>query len=211
MTGQGSLLDVVVDAEQLGRRAHDYYPTPAWMTVALLKRIPVSGRVLEPCAGRGAISEVLRACPRLIVSENEPFESCPTATWRLDAAQPATWQKWSRFDWVVTNPPFALADQIVPQAVAAARIGVAMLLRLSWLEPTQARAAFLERHVPSLIVLPRHSFRGNAASDSVTSAWCIWLANDGHQRYGTFRNDVVTRAERDQILAAAMTARDHQD
>ena len=44
-----------------GREAHDYYPTPAWVTACLLRHVSLRGRVWEPCCGDGAIAAVLAA------------------------------------------------------------------------------------------------------------------------------------------------------
>lgn len=183
------------------RRDDDFYETPEFMTRALLRRVPISGTVLEPCAGRLAISRVLMASG-LQVTSNEPYQAAEGIRTRLDATKPETWAKWRRFDWVVTNPPFNLANQIVPLALAHARFGVAMVLRLSWFEPTLERADFLKRHVPALINMPRYNFRGAGSnSDSVTAAWFVWTANEGAQRFGRFQNDIVTPAERDELIA----------
>lgn len=57
----------------------------------------------------------------------------------------------------------------------AAIVGVAMLLRLSYLEPTKDRGHWLNDHPPTqMIVLPRISFTGDGKTDSVTCAWMIW-------------------------------------
>lgn len=37
---------------------------------------------------------------------------------------------------------------------------------------------------------------------SVTAAWFVWTAGDGAARFGRFQNDVVTPAERDELIAA---------
>jgi len=59
---------------------------------------------------------------------------------------------------------------------------VAMLLRLSFLEPTakvNPRGPWLAECPPSrLIVLPRCSYTGDGRTDSVTTAWMIWLRGD---------------------------------
>lgn len=83
------------------------------------------------------------------------------------------------FDWVATNPPFGHAFDILQRALPRARTGVAFLLRLSFLEPTDARGEFLSLNPPTRqIVLPRWSYKRNAkgkwATDSVTTAWMIW-------------------------------------
>jgi hypothetical protein len=55
---------------------------------------------------------------------------------------------------------------------------VAMLLRLSFLEPTRERGPWLAKNPPDLvIVLPRISFTGDGKTDSVTCAWMIWDAD----------------------------------
>ena len=41
------------------RTDHDFYPTPAWVTEALLKHATLRGPVWEPCCGDGAIARVI--------------------------------------------------------------------------------------------------------------------------------------------------------
>jgi hypothetical protein len=57
-------------------------------------------------------------------------------------------------------------------------VGVAMMLRLSFEEPTahvNPRGPFLEANpLTRKLVMPRYSFTGNGNSDSVTTAWMIW-------------------------------------
>jgi hypothetical protein len=84
-------------------------------------------------------------------------------------------------DWVVTNPPYTMpiCTQIVEQAVKHASVGVAMMLRISFREPTvkkNPRGPFLSEHpISRLITLPRYSYTGDGKSDSVTTEWAIWL------------------------------------
>jgi hypothetical protein len=183
----------LLDVDPAARRAFDYYPTPAWMTRALLRRV-APRRVLEPCCGEGAITDVLRE--RGITVLTNDFDRSRAARWNLDATKLESWREFASLEplWVVTNPPFNLADQIVPHA-AYQGYSVAMVLRLSWLEPTEARADFLYRCPPTqLIVMPRHDFKGRGATDSVTSAWFIW----DESASGI---DIVTKVERDELIA----------
>lgn len=68
--------------------------------------------------------------------------------------------------------------QIVARAYEAARVGIAMMLRLSFKEPTakvNPRGPWLILNpLTRELVMPRHSFTGNGKSDSVTTAWMIW-------------------------------------
>jgi hypothetical protein len=163
-----------------GRRPLDQYFTPAGFTRVLLDRVPeIQGHhwILEPCSGQRDIADILDARLGRQTMTNDLDIRMPAA-YHLDATKRETWDLWSTgfmADWVITNPPFNAAHQIVPQAVKFARVGVAMLLRLSWLEPTADREDFLSGYPPSqMIVLPRYSYTGNGKTDSVTSAWMIW-------------------------------------
>ncbi len=155
------------------RNAYDYYPTPAEFTRSLLHFHPaIAGAiVLEPCAGAGAITRVLleHGCG---VSENDidPRHSRPMV---MDATEAAFWRS-IRTEWVVTNPPFNVAFQILQHAIKHADKGVALLLRKTFLEPTEERGPWLAANPPTRIIgMPRYSFRGTG-SDSVSCDWMIW-------------------------------------
>jgi hypothetical protein len=83
----------------------------------------------------------------------------------------------ARYDWIITNPPYNQAPAILPLAFQNCRVGMAMLLRLSYLEPCENRARWLAEHPPAKLIVfnPRPRFRADTGgSDSVTSAWFIW-------------------------------------
>ena len=49
------------------RIERDRYLTPRWMTESLLHHVPeIGGRVVEPCVGDGAISQVLVGANRAL-------------------------------------------------------------------------------------------------------------------------------------------------
>lgn len=94
---------------------------------------------------------------------------------------------------MIVNQTGGLVHRIVRLAVEHAGVGVAMMLRLSFKEPTAtgtrarrltsgilvpaspARGPWLEAHpLTRELVMPRYSFTGNGKSDSVTTAWMIW-------------------------------------
>lgn len=169
------------------RRKNDFYPTPAWATEELLKRVLIQGRVFECCVGDGAMSSVLEKEPGVSVFVNDIDIRTVTADLHGDAASYPFWSKIDltigRPDWVVTNPPFSHAMEILSNAYVYAKRGVAMLLRLSFLEPTEDRGEFLNKYPPdNLIVLPRISFTGDGKTDSVTCAWMIWEKSEVRER-----------------------------
>jgi hypothetical protein len=168
----------------MARRKNDFYPTPEWATEVLVVSLPSlsNATIYECCAGDGAIANYLQQttpyCHGNDIDITFDWES------NFDVTDPALWNIRPRYDWVVTNPPFNQAGIIVPLAYNHAAVGIAMLLRLSFLEPVEDRGAWLNEHPPtSLIVLPRISFTGDGKTDSVTCAWMIWERG----RHGTIR------------------------
>jgi hypothetical protein len=205
MSGQVPLFTEIGDPES--RHDEDFYRTPKWQTWALLTRIPVlrnGWTYFEPCAGDGAIVRELESCGVACVRSNDIVTRGDLVPdFLLDARQH---RSWARFfcdggpeDVVITNPPFNDAFEIAATALNYIDVGLALLLRLSWLEPTDERADWLAEHPPTrVIVLPRYDYRQNGKTDSVTSAWMLWDVNGAFCRPGI---EVVSKTERDQLVA----------
>ena len=168
------------------RMGNDFYPTEEGLILALLERLPeIDGfQFIEPCAGDGHIVDALLATGRarsIVSNDADPARRPAGTSFHLigDATDPAAaiWQY--RPEWVVTNPPFTAAPAILPLAYEAARVGVAFLLRLTYLEPVLNRAAWLDqqrRYLAHLLVFgqPRPGFRLDGGTDSATVAWFVW-------------------------------------
>ena len=180
------------------RNPLDLYETPKWMTDYLLKewllakwgrnltRENKEGRlytVFEPCSGTGSIATVLEEFGFWLVQRNDINPAMPGIYSAKDTAKEETWKELfpePRFqlDYVISNPPYSTSEdcfKIITHARRYARFGMAMLLRISWLEPTMLRSDWLVANPPdTVLVLPRWSFKQNGATDSVTCAWMIW-------------------------------------
>jgi hypothetical protein len=166
------------------RRPHDFYPTCQLFTAELLARIPeIGGSILEPCSGEHDMTAVLIEHDKLTQIMTNDVDPEKTADLHLDAKDPALYAGQS-FDWVITNPPFSSAFEILQQAHAHAKKGVAFLCRLSFIEPTLERGPWFIQNPPNLqIVLPRYSFTQDGKTDSVTCAWFIWFKEPPQGKY----------------------------
>ena len=169
------------------RRPLDAYYTPEKMLEALFKRVSISGSVYEPCVGSGHISKFFTQRGYQVLTND--VDKKMVADTHLDARNECAWDR--DCDWVVTNPPFSDAYDILVHAHSHAKVGVVFLLRLSFLEPCKNREKFLLKNPPSrVLVLPRVSFTGDGGKDTVTSMWAIW-----ERGVSTQRLEVIPRLE----------------
>lgn len=171
------------------RKKNDAYFTSRALTEHLLRRasVEIAGTVLEPCVGTGQMAAVLR-------QNGLHVETCDIdPVYRPDHVLDMTRiENWRGFapDWIITNPPFSDAPQILPLALERARVGVAFLLRLTYLQPTGNRADWLQDqadHMTQLLVfgLPRPGFLPNPrATDAVTTAWFVWQKSHSWRAIG---------------------------
>lgn len=167
---------------QKQRIVNDYYPTPRGITEALLQILPpeMFEHFFEPCAGNGAIAEVLMDAGMSGVQRDiawnitEPKDATQRSFWEYHAANLPKDEAWA----TVTNPPFNQAENILPLAFEFSPI-CCFLLRISYMEPTKGRADFLRETADHLRffapVNPRGRFRRDSKKgDNATTAWFIW-------------------------------------
>jgi hypothetical protein len=169
------------------RKKDDFYPTNEGLTKALLVHVPViyvANTILEPCAGNGAIFDLLvekAKFAKVFGFDINPDFGYPVA----DVSQREFWSNFScdwsggAPEWVITNPPFKDAHKIIPYAFEVAQVGIAMLLPTSWLQPARGRGEWLEQHQRSLSNLiifgePRPSFTGDGKNALCTVCWMVW-------------------------------------
>lgn len=163
------------------RRARDCYLTPDWATQALLDVFSqIHGSITDPCCGDGRMARVLESagrCPRVRTNDLNPGTP---ADCHADACDSLVWTP--RPEWCVTNPPFRAAGAIALTALQHCTVGVALLVRCTWLEPCgpshlapQGDRRWLPRHPPTAVIsLPRISFSGDGKVDSAPTWWVVW-------------------------------------
>lgn len=170
------------------RHVDDFYETPAWCLEAIWPHVrPVTGVVLDPCAGNGAVLAFLAAnYDRSQVNGCELDRArcdeaagqgawCQHGDWLADEHPRTLRGEWPKL--VFTNPPYRHAMAFVQKALEVTRpVGgtTCMLLRLNWLA-SQRRADWMRQHTPDVYVLPRRpSFTPDGKTDATEYAWMVW-------------------------------------
>lgn len=116
------------------KQSLDDFPTPLWATRALIEHV-VGGQsaaeltCLEPACGRGHMAVALGE----YFSEVKAHDIFDYGFGTVSDFQKAKHPD-NSFDWVITNPPFRLAEEFITRSLSIARVGVAMLVRTVFIE-----------------------------------------------------------------------------
>lgn len=158
----------------------DDFPTPPWATRGLLEHVLTKQSLktlscLEPACGAGHMAKVLKEYfAEVRYSDAYHYGYGPVRDFLTHPYER------NAVDWVITNPPFRLAEEFVLRALKVARCGVAILARTVFLEssgryreifienPPTSFAQFVER-VP--MVKGRLDIKATTATGY---AWFVW-------------------------------------
>ena len=158
----------------------DFFPTPPWATRALCEWLGTYEDIkamtaLDPACGAGdmvrPLAEYFQTASGADV--HDYGGGYPVADF-LFGPPPAA-------DWIITNPPFRLADQFIKQGLAGARHGVAVLVRTAFLEGIKRHAEIFSDSPPTDILqfcerVPMVKGRVDKDASSATAyCWCVWI------------------------------------
>ena len=159
-------------------RGLDCYQTPPVAVEALLRVEEIPTGVWEPCAGYGAIAQVLRNHDRAVVCSDVRdygFRLHFRRNFLAEIGAP------TGVECIVTNPPFRLAQQFIEHGLRLVP-KVVMLLRLSFLESERrspildsgqlARVWVFRNRLP---MMHRNNWKGPRASSAIAFAWFVFL------------------------------------
>lgn len=156
----------------------DDFPTPPWATRALLEFISFGPGMTawEPAANRGYMAKVLRERFHFVHASDVHDYGYGFAVrdFLLPYDDDAT------VDWVITNPPFRLAEEFAHRAFEVSTCGVAMLVRLQWLEGINRWKNLFAKKPPARILLFTERLamlkgRYDPKGDTKTAyAWIVW-------------------------------------
>jgi hypothetical protein len=163
----------------------DSFPSPPWSVRALLRyviNVDKRDTCWEPACGEGHMSRALEESFGTVLSTDihdygfgavqdflDPDRAVPTV------------------DWIITNPPFKLAEEFIRTAWDDARKGVAMLVRSTFLEG-KGRYQRLYQSLPPTYVCPFVErvpmVKGRLdrnASTATAYTWLVWLKHRPHE------------------------------
>ena len=167
------------------RANYDYYATPYQATEMLLDEVKFSGDFLEPCVGGGHIVDVIK--------RYYPDE-CVYGVDIVDRGYPNTLVAdflkhdflGQKFDNVVTNPPFSLAQEFLEKSMEVVNDGgkIAMFLKIQFLEGAKRREMFKKYPPKYIYVFVKRQApwnngspvdeKGKPWSSTMCFAWFVW-------------------------------------
>ena len=159
----------------------DDFPTPPWATRAFVEHIlggkDATGRlsVLEPACGRGYMAGTLAEYFETVKAADVcDYGYAPVADF-LDGNNIE-----NSVDWVITNPPFKWAEKFISEGLRVARVGVAMLVRTSFIESSGRYERLFSKQPPNIVAqyverVPMVKGRVDPKASTATSyAWIVW-------------------------------------
>lgn len=170
MSMEGSVL---ANKSAKDRHKADYYPTPDQCTQALIDflGIPRSQVIWECACGDGFISKVLQKNGYKVIStdiNHYGFE---------DSVEDFLLSDGKECDWIITNPPFSLADKFIRKAISLGK-PFAMLLKSQYWH-SKKRFALFQQHKPKFVLpmtwRPDFEFGRRGGSPTMDCIWTVWM------------------------------------
>ncbi len=166
----------------------DYFPTPPWATRALLAHVlptlGITGRnplgsAWEPACGEGHIAEVLAEYADVVLaSDIHDYGYGQEHDFLGEDIKLIN----PRVDWIITNPPFGKkTEAFTLRALEMARVGVAMFVRMQWLETTGRYERIYSKTPPTKIAffaerVPLCKGEWKPEGDTATAyIWLVWV------------------------------------
>lgn len=179
---------IIGGAGKNGRQKDDFYGTPRQCTVALLEKEQqyLSGNtILEPCAGKGAISEVCLEYGYDVVSwelvDRGYGETGVDYFTRTETNAKA----------IVTNPPYKLAEQFIRHSREVLEVPyVAMLLKSQYWHSIRRQTLWRDHPPQHIYALTwRPDFMG-MGSPTMDFSWIVWRPDGGPCTYSQMERPV---------------------
>ena len=164
--------NILANKSASDRPPTDFYPTPANVTIALLKYldIPKGSTIWEPACGKGHMAEVMKDMGyRVVATELEDFGYGETGKNFIGSAL-------IECDWIITNPPFCVSVEFIEQCIAHGKPFALLCKSQYWhaAKKTKVFNAFRPRLVLPLTWRPDFLFKGKGAAPTMECLWTVW-------------------------------------
>lgn len=154
----------------------DFYPTPDNVTKALLNvlNLDTDTIIWEPACGEGHMVRTL---------ENNGFKVVGT-----DIQSGTNFLQTTKLqgDWIITNPPFNIAENFIRHAHMLTPHGIALLLKSQYWHSAKRLKLFNEftpSYVCPLSWRPDFLFGKKGGSPTMEVLWTIWMPDRKKTRY----------------------------
>lgn len=165
---------------------NDFYATPLGAVRSILNEVKLNGSILEPAAGQGHISKVLKEyypyseiISTDLIQRKEIF-GIPIQG-NIDFL---TYEFNRKFDNVITNPPFNLAQEFIERALELSNDKVIMFAKIQLLEGNKRREMFDNTPLKYVYVFSKRvnplrngeelDEKGKPWASTMCFAWFVW-------------------------------------
>ena len=180
----------VMQRRVAGTDSLDFYPTPPWGTRALMERVilpQMGGRQVkhltcwEPAAGHGDMSRPLAEYFGRVLT-TDIHDHGKIVHQQHDFLMPYMPDGIDGADWIITNPPFQLAERFIERASQIKGWqGTAMLVRSAFLEGTGRYNRLYSENPPSIVaqyserLVMHHGKLSPTGSTATAYCWLVWM------------------------------------
>ena len=164
----------------------DDFPTPPWATRALCELLIFNGfdlansTVWEPACNRGYMARPLSEYFGEVWA-SDIHDYGYSEFWKVNDFLMPFSHPTIKTNWIITNPPFRLAEQFIERAGQVAQHGFAMIVRSAFLEGKGRYENLFSKNPPTIIAqfaerVPMVKGRYDPKASTATSyAWLVWI------------------------------------
>lgn len=181
MTFNHTYASAIVGAQKTHKRKEaDFYPTPIDVTEALMRHLKLdrSAVIWEPAAGDGSMARMLERHVDDVLATDLRDESSIYGKRGIDFLSTTADDHYHIPDWIITNPPFNLAESFIRKSLSITS-NVAMLLKSQYWHAAGRLGLFTD-HPPSEVLpltwRPAFLEKERGKSPLMDVIWVVWRA-----------------------------------